>query len=216
MNAFATIAADGTLAYCSRALTDRYFDLVVRSEGSSRRLPADGARSYLMPAMSADGSRVFALVVRDGILEMASADPTSSESLQQSLVRAFVTDRGNDELALFMSSAQGVRDGVDGRDWILFHRTVGSLARWNADDGLRPVRGGAMAMARVDATREVVLTGGKVRVRTIAAEPSEPGTVVVEQLGVPRSLGELEGKPAFLLVTPEGPSVRLVIARIVN
>lgn len=216
VNAFASIAADGTLAYCSRALQDRHFDLVVRREDSTRRLPADGARSYLMPALSGDGSRVFALVVRDGILELASADPASTESLAQSLVRVLVTDRGNDELALFMCSAQGVRDGIDGRDWILFHRTVGSLARWNADDGLRPVRGGAMAMARVDATREAVLVGGKVRVRAIDSEPSEPGTVVVEQLAVPRALGELEGKPAFVLLSPEGSTVRVVLARIVN
>jgi len=222
VNAFGAIAADGTLVYSARALTDRCFDLVVRHDGASRRLPANGARSYLLPALSADGGRVFAFVERDGILELASADPSSSESLAQSLVRIFVTDRGNDELALFMSSAQGVRDGVDGKDWILFHRSVGSLARWNADDGLRAVRGSALALARVDGAREVVLTGGKIRVRPSAATEdaagavAEPGTVVVEQLGVPRALGQLEGSPAFLLITPEGSGVRLVIARIVN
>ena len=108
-----------------------------------------------------------------------------------------------------------MREGVEGNDWILYHRSVNSLARWNSADGLRVIPGNAMARARVDATREAVLAGGKVRLR--ASEGAiEPGTVVVEQLGVPRALGVVDDRPAFLIFTPEQSGVRIVIARIVN
>jgi hypothetical protein len=215
VNAFAALGADGTLAYSSRPIERRLFDLVVRKGDSVRRLDGDGTRSFLFPACTADASTVFAFVLRDGILELGSADPTSSETLKQSLARAFVTDRGNDELALFMSTAQGARDGIDGRDWILYHRSANSLARWNSADGLRVLPGNVMAMAKVDAAREAVLTGGKVRLRAVG-ELAEPGTIVVEQLGVPRALGTVEEKPAVLIVTPEGTGVRIVIARIMG
>ena len=219
VNAFGALGADGTLVYSSRGIADRVFDLVIRKDGAAKRLSGDGTRSYLLPCVSGDGTRVFAFSLRDGILELASADPESDASLKQSLVRAFVTDRGSDELALFMSSAQGVRDGVDGADWILYQRSAGSLMRWNAKDGLRLVPGGAMALARIDSAREAVLAGGKVRVRTAApsgAELTEPGTLVTEQLGVPRALGIVEGQPSILIVTPEATGVRLVMARIVG
>lgn len=215
VNAFAALGADGMLAYSARSVTSTLFDLVVRKGDSVRRLDGDGTRSYLFPALSADAATVFALVLRDGILELGSADPTSGETLKQSLARAFVTDRGSDELAMFMTTAQGVRDGIEGKDWILYHRSVNSLARWNSADGLRVIPGNTLARARVDATREAVLAGGKVRLRAVEGA-GEPGTVVVEQLGVPRSIGTVEERPAFLMFTPEPAGVRIVIARIVN
>jgi hypothetical protein len=215
VNAFAALGADGTLAYSARPIESRLFDLVVRKGDSVRRLDGDGTRSFLFPACTADAATVFSFVLRDGILELGSADPTSGETLKQSLARAFVTDRGNDELALFMSTAQGVRDGIDGRDWILYHRSASSLARWNSADGLRVLPGNVMAMARVDGGREAVLTGGKVRLRA-SGEVAEPGTIMIEQLGVPRALGLVEEKPAVLILTPDGNGVRIVIARIMG
>jgi len=94
VNAFAALGADGMLAYSARPVTSTLFDLVVRKGDSVRRLDGDGTRSYLFPALSADAATVFALVLRDGILELGSADPASGETLKQSLARAFVTDRG--------------------------------------------------------------------------------------------------------------------------
>ena len=220
VHAFAALGADGTLVHASRPLNGRQFDLVIRKDGQTRRLPGDGTRSYLLPCLSADGTRVLAFSLRDGILELVSADPASDASLQQSAVRFFVTDRGSDELALFMGSAQGVRDGVDGRDWILFHRSLGSLARWNETDGLRALTGGVLAHARVDAGREAVLTGSKVRVRrpdtNAASEGLDPGTVVLEQLGVPRGLGVVEGAPAIAVFVPEPGGVRMLMVRLVG
>ncbi len=215
VNAFAALGAEGTLVYSTRPVTSALFNLTVKKGDSVRSLDGDGTRSYLFPALSADASTVFTLVLRDGILELGSADPTSGETLKQSLARAFVTDRGSDELALFMSTAQGVREGIEGKDWILYHRSVNSLARWNSADGLRVIPGNAMARARVDATREAVLAGGKVRLRA-ADGAVEPGTVVSEQLGVPRALGAVEDRPAFVIFTPEQSGVRMVIVRIVN
>ncbi len=220
VNAFGALGADGTLVHASRPLSGRQFDLVIRRDGQTRRLSGDGTRSYLLPCLNGDGTRVLAFSLRDGILELLSADPSSDASLVQSAVRFFVTDRGSDELALFMASAQGIRDGVDGRDWMLFHRSVGSLARWNETDGLRALPGGVLAHARVDAAREIVLTGSKVRVRrpasNAASEGLDPGTVVLEQLGVPRTMGPVEDAPAIAVFVPEAGGVRMLMVRLIG
>jgi hypothetical protein len=232
VNAFAVLGPNGMLAHCSRGTNERMFDLVVRGGesptpdarggdgGRVRRLSGNGTRSYLLPSISEDGSRVFAMSMRDGILELLSADPASDASLVQSASRFFVTDRGSDELALYMCSAQGARDGVDGRDWVLFHRSLGSLARWNETDGLRVVPGGVLARARVDGTREAVLVDAKVRVRTpdsnAAIEGLEPGTVVLDRLGVPRMLGVVEEMPAFAVFMPEPGGVRMLLVRLLG
>lgn len=223
VNAFAVMGRNGTLVYSSRPIPERRFDLVIRKGDATLRIPADGVRSFVFPALTDDCSMVFAFALRDGVLELAAADPSSDDALKQSLSRTFLTDRGDDELAMFMSSAQGARDGVDGNDWILYNRGIGSLARWNPTEGLRSIPGGIMARARVDATREAVLAGGKLRVRRHlhASEdaPSaavEPATVVMEQICVPRALGEVEGRPAILGIIPDGANCRLVMVRFVQ
>lgn len=221
VNAFATLGPGGLLAYSARAIADRNFDLVVRGgEGEPRTLAGEGVRSFILPCFSEDGSRLLCMALRDGILELAAADPASSESLSQSLSRFFLTDRGGDELALFMASAQGVRDGVDGRSWLLFHKPAGSLVRWTDGEGLRVIPGSVLASGRIDAGREAVLSGTTVRVRPRGADDAdaaaEPGTVVLDQLGVPRALGMVEDKPAFLIFAPEPNGVRIVIARLVG
>ena len=219
VNAFAVLGPAGQLAYSSHEWTERMFDLVVRQDGRSLRLSGDGVRSYVLPVFNSDGSRVFAISLRDGILELASADPASDESLKQSLVRAFISDRANDETALQMLAPQGARDGVDGRDWLLFHPSLGSLVRWNDADGLRPFQGSVLAAGRIDDRRTAMLIGRRVRIRSVDDDPSsttttDAGTVLLDSVAVPRALPEIEGAPSVLLVAPERNGVRLLIARL--
>ena len=220
VNAFAALGPEGSLVWCRRDTRAREFDLLVRRGASTIRLPCDGLRSYVFPSFDADGSRVFMLVLRDGIVELGSVDPTSEDAMRQSLVRAFISDRADDATAAQMVTPQGTRDGVDGRDLLFFHPTLGSIARWNDTDGLRPIAGGAVAMSRVDEGRIAVLDGGRVRIRGAGLDPAgaarEPGAVILEQVAVPRFLGTLEERPALLLIVPEPSGVRLLIARLVG
>jgi hypothetical protein len=82
------------------------------------------------------------------------------------------------------------------------------------------IPGGVLAAGRVDATREAVLTGSSVRVRNrskVAGDGElEPGTIVLDQLGVPRALGVLEDAPAIVVFVPEQGGVRLLVARILG
>lgn len=219
VNAFAALGSDGSLAWARRDTRSRDFDLMVRRGGSTMRLSGDGLRSYTHPVFSADGSRLFMMVLRDGILELGSVDPTSDDAMQQSLVRAFISDRADDSTAAQMVTPQGTRDGADGRDLLFFHPMLGSVSRWNDTDGLRGIAGGAMAMTRIDARRIAVLDGGRVRIRGANLDPAgaarEPGAVIFEQLAVPRMLGTIDERPAILLIAPEPGGVRLLIARII-
>jgi hypothetical protein len=218
VNAFATLGPRGELAYATRDTRQRVFDLVVLRDGTKSTLLGDDARSFVLPCFSADGSRIFSIVLRDGILELASADPTSSSSLQQSLVRAFISDRADDAKALGMLAPQGVRDGVDGADWILFHPSLGTLVRWNEIDGVRPLKGRAIAAAAIDQDRTALLIDGRVRIRSradaeVGQDNIDRGTVLFDSIAVPRRCAPIEGATALLLVVPDPSGVRLLIAR---
>ncbi len=218
VNAFATLGPRGELAYATRDTRQRVFDLVVLRDGTKSTLLGDDARSFVLPCFSADGSRIFSIVLRDGILELASADPTSSSSLQQSLVRAFISDRADDAKAVGMLAPQGVRDGVDGADWILFHPSLGTLVRWNEIDGVRPLKGRAIAAAAIDQDRTALLIDGRVRIRSradaeVGQDNIDRGTVLFDSIAVPRRCAPIEGATALLLVVPDPSGVRLLIAR---
>jgi hypothetical protein len=229
VNAFGALGPDGALAYATRERSDRAFDLVVRRAGRTARLPADGVRSHLFPVFSADGARLLAFSLRDGILELVAVDPSSDESMRQSATRSLISDRANDEMAMQMVAPQGTRDGADGDDWILFHPTLGSLVRWNPVDGVRAFAGRPLAAGRIDAQRTAFLVGDRVRIRTQGegagapaavmkpdAGVSDPGlgTVLLDGVAVPRAIAPIDGAPAILLAAPDRNGLRLLLARL--
>ncbi len=229
VNAFATLGPNGELAYASREKSDRTFDLVVRRDGRTARLYSEGTRSYVFPCFTADGLKIHAISLRDGILELLEADPASDESLRQSATRALISERADDSTAMQMTTPQGTRDGADGPDWIVFHPMLGSLVRWNAVDGVRAFAGSPIAAGRIDARRTAFLVGNRVRIRSLddtsgeaegrmrmdsgVAEPGL-GTVLFDSIAVPRAIAPIEGAPALLLVAPDRNGVRLLIARL--
>ncbi|MFM7133266.1 MAG: hypothetical protein ACKO0W_03010 [Planctomycetota bacterium] len=216
VNAFATLSPDGALAYAARAVADRLFDLVVERRGERARLSGDGVRSLAFPVFSADGARLLVACLRDGVLELGTADPTNSDSLRQTLVRTPLSDRANDETAFQMLAPQGTRDGVDGGDWIFFHPGARSLVRWNASDGPRTLAAGALAAARIDPDRMAILVDGRVRVvrDDDPAGIEGPGTAMLDGIAVPRSFAPVDGTPAVLLLAPAERGYRLLIARV--
>ncbi len=229
VNAFATLGPGGELAYSSREKTDRTFDLVIRREGRSARLASEGVRSHVFPCFTADGLKIHAISLRDGILELVEADPASDESLRQSATRALISERADDSTAMQMTTPQGTRDGTDGPDWILFHPSLGTLVRWNAVDGVRPFSGSPVAAGRIDGRRTAFLVGNRVRIRTLEDPSGESagrmrmdsgvtdpglGTVLFDSVAVPRAIAPIDGAPALLLVAPDRNGVRLLIARL--
>lgn len=226
VNAFGTMGPGGTLAYSSRAVGDAHFDLVVERGGGRARLSGDGTRSLLLPIYSADGSRILFASLRDGVLELGVADPSSAEAMRQSLVRTALSDRANDETAFQMLAPQGVRDGADGGDWLFFHPLMRAVVRWNETDGPRPLATGALAVSRIDAARTAVLVGDRVRmlggpVARSTAEPrtseaNEPGALIHEGVAVPRAFAPIDGAPALLLIAPRDRGFQILLARIAS
>ena len=222
VNAFAALGPNGELAYSRREISERFFDLVVRRADSTVRLGADGLRSLTFPSFNADGSRVYTLLLRDGILELGSTDPASDESMSQGLVRLFVSDRADDSVAAQMATPQATRDGTDGRDLVFFHPTLGTIARWNDADGLRALPGRVLAVAKVDERRDAVLDGSRVRMRVRAtgtetqASSDARSVEILDRIAVPRALGMVEGSPGLLLIAPEASGVRLSLVRLLN
>ncbi|HMN95613.1 MAG TPA: hypothetical protein PKC43_02975 [Phycisphaerales bacterium] len=72
VNAMATIGPGGALAWCRRAPTARSFELVFADRGREVVVPPPERGTWLLPTFSADGSRLFAFIFREGDLHLAS------------------------------------------------------------------------------------------------------------------------------------------------
>ncbi|MBI1303634.1 MAG: hypothetical protein GC172_07580 [Phycisphaera sp.] len=227
VNAFATLGPDDALAYATRDVRDRAFDIVVRTEGRTLRIGGDGLRSHVYPALGPDGALLHAFAVRDGVAELVVADlrelaraggSTAGESA--AIRRIEISDRADDAVVAQMATPQGhldsfVRGGEGspdggGADFLFFHPELNSIVRVTREGEPAPLRIRCLAWARLDAGNAVALADGRVLLETDAttADPAD-AVVVLPQLAIPRSMRAPDGRPAVLLFTPERGKARL-------
>jgi hypothetical protein len=222
VNAFATLGQSGALAYATRDVRERAFDVVVRAGGSTLRVGGDGFRSHLFPALSPDGTMLYAFAVRDGIAELVLADLAelaaagASAGESPAIRRIELSDRADDAVVAQMATPQGQFDSFEGMGasagtgYLFFHPEVGSIVRATPEGSLVPLRIRCLAWARLDAQHAMALADGRVVLETgfVAAEPSD-AAVVLPQLAIPRSIRAPDGRPAMLLFAPERGKARL-------
>jgi hypothetical protein len=99
--AFASLGANGRLAYSERPVGGDHFDLVVRRGDEEWRLPAQGA-DWLMPTWgdgatdtSSDAENgLFALVLRGPMLDAVHMDALNSESMRRTIQRLPLANDG--------------------------------------------------------------------------------------------------------------------------
>ncbi len=97
VSAFATRAADGSLAWSSVGLDGEHFELVVRRDGREWRLPARG-NDWLMPTWSATTNRdgthgLFALMLRGDMMDAVHMDASSEERAYRTIQRLPLANR---------------------------------------------------------------------------------------------------------------------------
>jgi hypothetical protein len=222
VNAFATLGPSGALAYATRDVRERAFDVVVRTEGGTLRVGGDGFRSHLYPALSPDGTMLYAFAVRDGVAELVVADLAelaavgASAGESPAIRRIELSDRADDAVVAQMATPQGQFDSFEGTGasagsgYLFFHPEAGSIVRATPEGAPVPLRIRCLAWARLDAQHAMALADGRVVLETasMAAEPGE-AAVVLPQLAIPRSIRAPDGRPAMLLFAPERGKARL-------
>jgi hypothetical protein len=106
VNAFATLAGDGTLAWSSRSRSEHEYSVRLRREERQAIVPRRADESWLLPTFSADGSRLFALVLRGRELHVTATAvealewETLSESTQPPRIVAPTTEGQGEEQAI--------------------------------------------------------------------------------------------------------------------
>jgi hypothetical protein len=84
VSAFATMGADGRLAWSSRPVDGGHFDLMIRRGAEEWRLPGQGG-DWLMPTWSGAGDGLFALLLRDETLDVTHMIASSAADVRRTI-----------------------------------------------------------------------------------------------------------------------------------
>jgi hypothetical protein len=165
VNAFACLAATGgSIAWCSRDVRESGFALSVRhgqqldATDSSQLdplaftnwdLPPGPDQSWMLPVFSADGKTLFAMLLRDGITDLASGSAADAVAFRQSMVQRRLSVRMDAQRTYQTLAPQGTLAAV-GHDGdtrlILFDPDLRRMAIWDPrDDTFRPLAAGTFA-----------------------------------------------------------------------
>jgi hypothetical protein len=163
VNAFATIGADGTLAWCRRSIDAHGLDLVIRRpDGSTWTIESKFDRSWVDPVIAPDGRTIFALRKGDGTVELAWSRLTERTRFEEGMQTIPISVRTNDRLVHSMLAPQiGIEASPPGGPprIIFLHPDLGRLIEWSPDRDLaRPFSEGTMSACMLDADRGIVMS----------------------------------------------------------
>jgi len=160
VNAHATWGPFGELVWSRRGVNAPRFDLAIRGERASRNLAAEDGESWMFPEMSRDGELIFALRLRDGVLQAAALRGANAAALRQSMRTITLTNRGT-PLVAYQTVAPRLGAGPDPhapRDaWMFFHPGEGRVSLWRPSEGrVRGFRSGSISAAMLDPERALL------------------------------------------------------------
>ena len=137
VNAFATMSRNGAFAWSRRPIDRAEFDLVIRSGGNDIEIPSSEGWSWMLPSFSDDGTRVFALRLRDGVLQLACLPIGDAAAALEGIETITISMRA-DETVAYQSMAP-VRAGAAGPPGspaiLFFDPTLGGMTIWEPETG---------------------------------------------------------------------------------
>jgi hypothetical protein len=141
VNAFAALGPRGELAWCRRDPASPEFDLVVQRPEGRIDWPRREGESWMMPVVSAEG--VYAISLRDGVLELAFLPLRAGETLTRSqaepaLLRKRISLRGTARVAYQTMVACSPDAATPDGGLLFFHPDLRRMALWKpASDEMR-------------------------------------------------------------------------------
>lgn len=234
VNAFAALGPEGQLAWCVRTPEERTFRLAVRPAGSGEPFEhaAGPDESWFLPVFAGRGTGVslYALRLRDGMVDLVHGTPNDLESWDRSLSIRPLSDRSDARVAWQMLSPQGtaaaIGEGEDDR-LVFFHPDLRRMAIWDpVDDSVSLLEPGSFA-ATLDGETAALLAMPDGLFRQAIRPPSGSSTPpptgsdkpvrLLDRTGVPRRMetrkasgtDEVPGR-SWLVLRPERKSLRVV------
>jgi hypothetical protein len=201
VSAFATIGPNGRLAWSSRPVNGERFDLMVRRGAEEWRLPATEGQ-WLMPTWSGVDDGLFALLLRDGALDVVHMTASDPAAVRRTLRRApLATDNATLDTAYQTLNATFVTatGPPPPRDRLVFHHPHRlQAAAWQPPQAPTLLGAGSLVAVidRDDAEFALVASARELTRRALADERARislfPGT------HVPRATASAE-RPYVLL-----------------
>lgn len=219
VDAFATIAADGTLAWSRRTLEQPAFDLMVRrGDGiGTWKVPAKWERSWIDPVLSPDGRTLFALRRGDGTVELGWSRLTDESRFKDGISTHGISIRTTPRRVHAMLAPQvGAASPPGPSARILFlHPDLGRLVEWSPRNDLaRPFPEGVINAAMVDEDRGLATTSESLLLTRLADGTGRPPSSLrlTDEPAIPRQRGGSDGD--LLLFRPADGRYEILNARL--
>lgn len=132
VNAFASLGANGRLAWSRRSQDAEHFDLVIRRDGEEWTVGSQGG-DWLLPTWSGDTDGLFAIRLHEGLLELTFVVAETPDTTRESLVRLPLgSQRSARDAYLCMSGqVQMMGSPAPGEAHVLFlHPEAGRMGLW--------------------------------------------------------------------------------------
>lgn len=179
-NAFATIAPDGTMAWCRRHVEGGDWQLVCERNGIRRVLRTTDGSSWLMPVFGGDGTGIFALRLQTPSLVLVwlpfgpDGLPTEDATLAPNML-AVVSLRANlSWAARAFEPVSGLAASPPSQELItFFNPETGRMALWGPGGRIEVLTEGSFAATVVDSSNALVTLKDSLIRERLATDPRQ-------------------------------------------
>lgn len=222
VNAFAALSVDanglstGSIAWCSRDIEGDGFALSVKHGATSAQwdIPPMPEQGWLLPLFSRDGRTLFAMSLRDGVVDLVAGDPSDRVAFEQSEIRRRLSVRMDAQRTYQTLAPQGTDAAVgpgDSTTLVLFDPDLRRMTIWNPTDSTyRPLTEGSFAATIVADGSVMVGDGDGIVLDHPAAAPGFPPRVYPRS-AIPRHVQYTgDGPHDWVLLVPDRRSISIV------
>jgi hypothetical protein len=201
-NAHATIAEDGTLAWCRRHPEAGQWRLVIRRGGQELELVPEPGSDWLVPVLSGDGRGIFAVELRSNAAAFAwipfgrDGLPAADAATDPARLRSPASARANLSWAVrALEPVSGSAASPEGSGTLLaWLPDASAMALWRPGSMPERLAAGSLAGVLIDEGNVLVTMDGGVRRQVLGAQP--PHAVIADEPWVTRPVA---GAPSELI-----------------
>ncbi|MEI6475036.1 MAG: hypothetical protein WCO75_06555 [Planctomycetota bacterium] len=177
-NAFATVATNGTMAWCRRNVEGGDWQLVCERNGVRRVLNTSNGSSWLMPVFGGDGTGMFAWRLQGQSLVLAwlpFADdglPADDATVAPEMLTVVSLHANLSWVVLSLEPVSGLAASPPGRERIaFFNPDAGRMALWGPGGRIEWLTEGSFAATVVDPGNALVTLKDSLIRERLATEP---------------------------------------------
>lgn len=189
VNAMATRAADGAIAWCRSDAAGEPASLRLRErDGSLREWPPAPGSTWLAPRLSGDGRFLFAIKQGDGRAWLVAIDRAAPEGEAKAVELSLRTSAATSLAATFALGSGSTLEGEG--SWLVLHPEDRALRRWHPGlDAFDRFPDGSFAWTTPIAGGRLLADRGGIWFVESSAEGDPDASLIVDGPWIPRVVG---------------------------